>query len=78
MVRHQLKSQWYYIFWGLMAIAVVGGQVYVGLGYRILSKELHSFTQSIYDTQMGWDARQQFLEQQAQDPLKKNRTHEFE
>lgn len=32
--RHQIKSQWYYIFWGAMAVAVVGGQLYVGLGYR--------------------------------------------
>lgn len=32
--KHQVKSKWYYIFWGAMAIAVVGGQIYVGLGYR--------------------------------------------
>ena len=32
--RHQIKSHWYYIFWGAMAVAVVGGQFYVGLGYR--------------------------------------------
>ena len=24
MVRHQLKSKWYYIFWGLMSFSVVG------------------------------------------------------
>lgn len=77
-MRHQVKSHWYYIFWGLMAVSVVGGQVYVGLGYRTLSKELSRFSQSVYDTQMGWDARQQFLEQQAQDPCKLNKTLEFE
>lgn len=33
-VRHQIKSKWYYIFWGVCAIAVVGGQLYVGSGYR--------------------------------------------
>ena len=38
MVRHQIKSKWYYIFWGAMAIAVVGGQVYVGLGYREMAE----------------------------------------
>lgn len=32
--RHQIKSHWYYIFWGFMAVAVVGGQIYVGSGYR--------------------------------------------
>jgi hypothetical protein len=68
----QVKSHWYYIFWFIMAVSVVGGQVYVGLSYRTLSQELRSFTQSVYDTQMGWDARQQFLEQQAQQSHKFN------
>ena len=77
MVRHQLKSQWYYIFWGAMALAVVSGQVYVGTSYRILSRDLKAFTQSVYDTQMGWDARQTLLEQRA-NTLKHNRTYEFE
>lgn len=77
-LRHQVKSHWYYIFWGLMAVAVTAGQVYVGLGYRIMSRELRSFSQAIYDSQMGWDAHQQYLEQKAQDPTKKNRTLEFE
>ena len=33
-MRHQIKSKWYYIFWGVCAIAVVSGQFYVGTGYR--------------------------------------------
>lgn len=37
-LRHQIKSQWYYIFWGSMAIAVVGGQIYVGSGYREMAR----------------------------------------
>jgi hypothetical protein len=32
--KHQVKSRWYYIFWGAMAVAVVGGQLYIGAGYR--------------------------------------------
>jgi hypothetical protein len=68
-MRHQVKSYWYYAFWFIMAISVVSGQVYVGLGYRIMSKELRFFSQSIYDTQMGWDAHQQRLEQNAQKHL---------
>ena len=36
--KHQVKSKWYYIFWGSMAVAVVGGQVYVGLGYRQMAQ----------------------------------------
>ena len=40
--RHQIKSQWYYIFWGAMAVAVVGGQVYVGSGYRVMAEATKS------------------------------------
>ena len=39
--RHQVKSRWYYIFWGTATFAVVAGQVYVGFGYRIMSKAFH-------------------------------------
>jgi hypothetical protein len=37
MIRHQIKSKWYYIFWGACAFAVVSGQIYVGTGYREMS-----------------------------------------
>lgn len=33
-VRHQIKSRFYYIFWGLMAVSVVAGQVFVACGYN--------------------------------------------
>ena len=36
-LKHQVKSRWYYIFWGIATIAVVAGQVYVGSGYRTMS-----------------------------------------
>ena len=36
--EHQVKAKWYYIFWGAMAIAVVGGQIYVGSGYREMAE----------------------------------------
>ena len=37
---HQVKTQWYYWFWAVCAVAVVGGQVYVGSGYRHMAQEL--------------------------------------
>jgi hypothetical protein len=40
--KHQVKSKWYYIFWGAMAVAVVGGQIYVGLGYRQMAEATKS------------------------------------
>ena len=33
-VRHQIKSKFYYIFWGLMSVSVVAGQVFVASGYN--------------------------------------------
>jgi len=40
--QHQVKAKWYYVFWGAMAVAVVGGQIYVGLGYREMAKATKS------------------------------------
>ena len=36
--RHQVKSRWYYIFWGAAPISVFAGQMYVGSGYRRMSE----------------------------------------
>ena len=47
MIRHQLKSKWYYIFWGSMAVAVVVGQVYIGLGYREMANAFKSIQISV-------------------------------
>ena len=33
-IRAQMKSRWYYSFWGAATVAVVAGQIYVGSGYR--------------------------------------------
>ena len=35
--RHQVKSRWYYVFWGAATISVFAGQLYVGSGYRRMS-----------------------------------------
>ena len=36
--RHQVKSRWYYIFWGAATLSVFAGQMYVGSGYRQMSE----------------------------------------
>ena len=36
-LKAQVKSRFYYVFWGTATIAVVLGQLYVGTGYRVLS-----------------------------------------
>ena len=32
--RAQVKSRFYYIFWGAATLSVLAGQLYVGSGYR--------------------------------------------
>ena len=36
--RHQVKSRWYYIFWGTATLSVFAGQMYVGSGYRRMAE----------------------------------------
>ena len=45
-VRAQVKSRFYYIFWGIATFSVVAGQVYVGSGYRAFANSLNR----IFDT----------------------------
>ena len=40
-IRAQMKSRFYYWFWGATAVAVVGGQLYVGTSYRIMAKSMN-------------------------------------
>ena len=46
-LKHQVKSTPYYIFWATATIAVVIGQIYVGTGYRQMSKEIKILNQTI-------------------------------
>tara|TARA_Y100000401_G_scaffold109369_1_gene105529 strand:- start:622 stop:780 length:159 start_codon:yes stop_codon:yes gene_type:complete len=47
MRKHQIKSGYYYIFWGLATISVVIGQVYVGSGYRQMVDSIEELTEEI-------------------------------
>ena len=38
--RNQVKSRFYYIFWGVATVSVVLGQIYVGSGYRVFANSL--------------------------------------
>ena len=40
-VRGQVKSRWYYSFWGAATVAVVAGQIYVGTSYRAMAKSMN-------------------------------------
>ncbi len=39
-LRNQVKSRFYYIFWGVATVSVVLGQLYVGSGYRVFANSL--------------------------------------
>ena len=46
-LKHQVKSNQYYFFWAAATIAVVIGQIYVGIGYRQMSQEIKNLNQTI-------------------------------
>ena len=45
---HQVKSRWYYVFWGIATIAVFSGQLYVGSGYRKMATQQGNLTRAIH------------------------------
>ena len=46
-LKHQIKSNKYYLFWGAATIAVFAGQIYVGNGYRQMSEKIGDLTEII-------------------------------
>ena len=45
--KAQVKSKFYYIFWGVATASVVLGQVYVGSGYRQMSRSFNRIMDAI-------------------------------
>jgi len=45
--RHQVKSRFYYVFWGIATVAVVLGQLYVGTGYRVLHQSMQELINKV-------------------------------
>ena len=50
--RNQVKSRFYYIFWGIATVSVVMGQLYVGSGYRVFARSLNRIFDTI-EVQVG-------------------------
>ena len=46
-VRAQVKSRFYYVFWGTATVAVVLGQLYVGTGYRVLHQGMQELLNKV-------------------------------
>ena len=45
--RAQVKSRFYYIFWGAATVSVFAGQLYVGSGYRQMSRSFNRIMDTI-------------------------------
>ena len=52
--RNQVKSRFYYLFWGIATVSVVWGQIYVGSGYRIFAQSLMRIFDAV-DIEVGKD-----------------------
>ena len=53
-LKHQVKSNKYYIFWGAFTVAVMAGQIFVGAGYQSMSQSVKDLTETI-TIKMEWD-----------------------
>ena len=52
-LRAQVKSRWYYIFWGTCTVAVCAGQVLVGSGFRRMAESLDRVLDAPIRLEMG-------------------------
>ena len=59
-LKHQVKSNKYYLFWGAATIAVMAGQIYVGNGYRGMSQSVKDLTE-IIEIKMEWEEQKELL-----------------
>ena len=50
---HQVKSRFYYIFWGVATVSVVLGQIYVGTGYRVMAESVNLLTHTLVGELVG-------------------------
>lgn len=48
-VRAQVKSRFYYMFWGTATISVVAGQIYLGTSYRAMGRSMDRWFEETID-----------------------------
>ena len=59
--RNQVKSNFYYIFWGLATVSVFAGQIYVGSGYRQMARSFNRIVDSIIvELERSYENNQRF------------------
>ena len=60
-LRHQVKSSFYYIFWGTCTVAVCAGQIFVGSGFRRMAESLDRVLDSPIELDVGIPRRHPML-----------------
>ncbi len=66
--RHQVKSRWYYIFWGTATVAVCAGQVFVGSGFRRMAESLDNVLEAPIVLDFGIPRRHRMVVPEMWDP----------
>ena len=46
-LKAQVKSRFYYLFWGAATVSVFAGQLYVGSGYRQMSRSFNRIMDAV-------------------------------
>ena len=62
-LRAQVKSKWYYIFWGAATISVFAGQIFVGNGFRRMAESFDRIVDTIVvevQKDFGYNNRERF------------------
>ena len=59
--RHQIKSRWYYIFWGTCTVAVCAGQLFVGNGFRRMAESFENVLDSPIQLDFGIPRRHRMV-----------------
>ena len=61
--RAQVKSKWYYIFWGAATVSVFAGQIFVGNGLRRMAESFDRIVDTIVvevERDFGYNNRERF------------------
>ena len=48
-IRAQVKSRFYYLFWGTATLSVVAGQIYLGTSYRAMASSMNRWFEETID-----------------------------
>ena len=52
-LRAQVKSRFYYMFWGAATISVVAGQLFVGSGFRRMAESFEKVLDTPIELELG-------------------------